>query len=203
MKWSEVKQKPSEKFAYRYSPQDILSKKDQWQIHKNDSGPESFKLQNNSLAYSTKTAKGGLWIHGNQAWKKNINGSYTLEIRMKIKGSKSGNAFKGCSIIPRNGRSAYWVNIYDDGVSLGTNGKGQVFENKIDNSSGMHSWRIAWDEGSKTGYLWRDGKLVSKDIRVNDSRSARDLVIGDGSSRYASGAVEIEYVRFETGIWAP
>ena len=75
----------------------------------------------------------------------------------------------------------------------------------FDNTNEFHAFRIALDPDTETYSVWRDTRLLGSGLLDSDTRDGlRRLVFGDvESGPSVNGDVEVDYVRFISGAYAP
>ena len=63
-------------------------------------------------------------------------------------------------------------------------------------------FRVAQEPGSATYSVWRDGLLLSDSLGNAHTYDRDGIWFGDGAGAWV-GEVEIDYLRFTGGAWAP
>lgn len=141
---------------------------------------------------SNDTGDGGIW-----PGKYTLATGFTVEARIKVLADVSGKGwavFAGPSGTTAN---AYlWVGkggqSWGTGAALGTNA----------NDNDFHVFRVAQEPGAATYSVWRDGVLLNSSLGSGYNYNRDGIWFGDGSGSYA-GKVEMDYLRFTSGAFAP
>ena len=133
----------------------------------------------------------------------------TVEIRLKVlsdigKVVASGNSFGATAMIggASGGASVGWLGICGTGQYWGYSSADARVGSEEDNTDDFHVFRVAQEEGSSTFSVWRDGVLLSNTLASAYGGELDTLRIADTSDNIG-GSVQIDYVRFTTGAYAP
>lgn len=154
-------------------------------------GAAKYSSHNNDAWLESPT--GGMW-QGNY----NNSDGYTIEMRLKV---DSGEQTIGWGLFASTGDTA--ATSY---LTIGSEGQGWGGVNlnlgQNDNSDSFHVFRLVKGLGADGFYVWRDGELIARDLGTGYSTNNDTLWFGDGSGDFG-GNVELDYIRFESGAYAP
>jgi hypothetical protein len=131
---------------------------------------------------------------------------YTFEIRLKVI-SDSGDL--GAIMVyptPSDSDECSCLNIKDTGQWWGTSG-GVAFGDQLDNTDAFHVFRVAQEPalmpGAEVYSVWRDGVLLADDLSSRLTLAGCDFMRFGDAGTNSGGVVEVDYLRFISGAWAP
>ena len=138
----------------------------------------------------------------------NISGAngWTFEARARVSatrplgfyfdaGSGSADPFAGLGLLP-NGQ--YWG--YDDETVPPPAALGPA----VDNHTDFHVFRVAQAPGAATFSVWRDGMLLSDTLTdAFPAVNVDKIQFGDDGEDWGGGVLEVDYLRFTGGAYAP
>lgn len=149
------------------------------------------------------------WDAGSKIWDviDDLDYEHGVTVEMSVKVLAAAEGTKGATILAvmpddTNVDSALYIG--KTGQSWG--GSQVLGTGPYDNTGGFHAFRIALDPDTNTYSAWRDTELLGSGLLDTDSRdNLRRLVFGDyvSSTTTVRGDVDIDYVRFTSGAYAP
>jgi hypothetical protein len=127
---------------------------------------------------------------------------YTIEFKAKVLSSSGAQgAVRLATIAPSAGASnGAWLTLNTTDVTWGT--LDAVLATALDNSSDYHVYRVSSAAGSASFNVWRDGVALGTGLTSNVPWSFTMFDFGDSSGNLG-GNVNIDYLRFTPGAYAP
>jgi len=141
---------------------------------------------------SNNTGAGGIW-----PGKYTLASGFTVEARVKVLDDVAGIGYGVFA-----GPGGTTANAY---LVVGTGGQGWRYANTLGtntNDDDFHLFRIAQEPGAARYSVWRDGVLLSSSLGSAYNYNRDGIWVADGSGAYA-GEVEMDYIRFTSGAYAP
>ena len=135
-----------------------------------------------------------------------LDGSYltgwTVEVRLRVNSEIGADgAAVGINVSPYDTSSDAFIYV---GInSVVANADHSIVLDGASDNTGFHSYRIAQEAGNVQFSVWRDGVLLTSTLGDGHSHTGLNrLFVGDFSNGYG-GNVDIDYVRFTDGAYAP
>ena len=129
---------------------------------------------------------------------------YTIEARLKVisdEGTQGACVIHGRPSSSSGANYQSWLNIEKNGLAWGD--KSSITLDSSSNTDGFHVFRLA-QEGGGMCSVWRDGEPLGDSLSAATTSTTVRLFIGDadGDNKW-KGEVQVDYVRFTKGAYAP
>ena len=143
-------------------------------------------------------------VDPDQTWQLDPNISFangwTFETRVKVNSNRRDGFTFLAGAEPVETASRAWLNIQSDGQTWG--GSGTVDLGDATNSDDFHIFRVAQTPGQDLFSVWRDGVLLSDKLTCGWSYQTDRIGFSDGGDTWG-GVMEVDYLRFTDGAYAP
>ncbi len=137
----------------------------------------------------------GLW-----AGKFNPTDGYTIEISLKVNEVATNSGFALFGSLGGTTTTSF-LSVGAEGQGWGGFGDNLIL-GEADNTDGFHVFRLVKVPDADEYRVWRDGVLLDGSLPAGYSYGGEAFWYGDGNSSYG-GNVEIDYIRFMDGAYAP
>lgn len=129
---------------------------------------------------------------------------FTVEARIKIKTSTgTDGAFEIAGAPADQTGAEFGLSVAGTGEYWRTIGSPQIDTSSNNLDGAFHVFRLAQAPGASTFSLWRDGVLLTNSLTsTNSANDAAVFNVGSDSGSLA-GTVDVDYVRFTPGAYAP
>jgi hypothetical protein len=128
---------------------------------------------------------------------------FTYEARLRTSNATSGlsliagSGLAGTGLIQISSTGIYWTYLNPAG-----SGAPYKIGGTYDNSTDFHNYRIAQSPSGKF-YVWRDGELVGNELGVVFGQTWNYAQFAAQPAGFESNTGEFDYVRIQTGAYAP
>ena len=141
-----------------------------------------------------------------QVWNNmTVANGYTIEARLKTSNATSGlsiisGAGAGCGLVQISSNGMFWTYLNPGGT-----GSGAQIGPTTDNATDFHNYRIAQlpTTGVPLYNVWRDDVLMGENLPNVFGQTWDYVQFAGQPSGYESNTGQIEYIRIQSGAYAP